>query len=524
MPEMRTGQSAQFSNHSTSPPSVCTPSCQVNVAPISILEWFPVNFTTTITAAVVWYTIRPQLFETFTATDTEYLTLPSGFTLPATNSLGTVVTTISFGGERGASETVIAYPTGYTQYPNSYEWSGTLPTNIKNHSTCFTATDSIPLELPTPEVPTQTSFPERTDNGQLYTPYWRTVTQIGLNEIDFPELYPNEDALSLCSYDVTSSDPTPSPVVNAAYFYTDTFTTTITDDRIAHSESTETFIDLPTGPPPPYKTTTTRPPHHYTSRSKPSHTSETPTPIAAHQELTETAADLPTPANTGDPHLAHDEMTQTYIDLPSPRPIDQNPSPGPAEQNQSLSPGSAVQTERPVSSNQNGRNTDRPTGPQGRFTITRVDATALPINEGPHSSITNAPDTRPQFTATSAGFIGSEDLPPEVTGGSATANQQTNAVVITLTELDGDSTIISATPFEMTNAQGSFVLTTLLPSITTDSEGSTVVVYGSNTYRAPASGTFNVEPPLYTGGSARSRYIDKCLRALTFVLLTMLLI
>ncbi|KAI9828861.1 MAG: hypothetical protein M1826_005965 [Phylliscum demangeonii] len=117
---------------------------------------FPIN--TTITAATVVTVINTRT--NATRKSTIYNDLPSGFTLPDVNADGTRVTTITTTDYFARNyTTVLAFPTIFLGYPNSYEWSGILPTPAGNEPCTSVKYHAAPLPSHVPAPSPTVAFP-----------------------------------------------------------------------------------------------------------------------------------------------------------------------------------------------------------------------------------------------------------------------------------------------------------------------------------------------------------------------------
>ncbi|TKA70140.1 hypothetical protein B0A49_07720 [Cryomyces minteri] len=191
-----------YNSNITSPPSVstaapgCVANCSVRAWGPEYVFWTSMTVTTTITAATVIYVVNNRTNTTRTVTS--YNELPAGYTLPPTNSDGTVVATVTVpkvsAGQVSDSTTVLAYPTILTDWPDDYTLYGVIPTTSGTQSVCVTAGPNgsyIPL-------PSQPQGPAaKPASGDQYGLLWTTTREFGCLDV-YITSFPQEAAFTAC--------------------------------------------------------------------------------------------------------------------------------------------------------------------------------------------------------------------------------------------------------------------------------------------------------------------------------------
>ncbi|KAK3995444.1 hypothetical protein QBC44DRAFT_378613 [Cladorrhinum sp. PSN332] len=145
--------------------------------------WLPNTIEISTFTAYTVVTVVNTVYST-TRLNTIYNEIPENFTMPPTNAYGTRVATMTYERHGTTSMTVLAYPTLFFQWPDYYQWSGTLiVTSTSGNATvhsCATASE------PTPVYIMSNPQPLPTNNGELRrlfpdTPYNLTQDPFGLN-------------------------------------------------------------------------------------------------------------------------------------------------------------------------------------------------------------------------------------------------------------------------------------------------------------------------------------------------------
>ncbi|KAI1977662.1 hypothetical protein LOZ53_003581 [Ophidiomyces ophidiicola] len=209
----------------------CTPSCSVKVGAQHEYRWFPMPISTTIVAATIVKIVNTV--KGTTRTSTIYNSLPSGYTLPPTNSDGKQVSTLTYTQQGLAKTTVLTFPTSFVSWPDGYTWSGTLQTKSNNKETCVTASTPVYVpfsSFPQPQATETLSHPAGPDpNGLLFK-----MKSVVAGFDAYKKEFKDQAALQTCSI-----TPWPAPLVvePTAQFLSETSTSFEGDQATSSSHS-----------------------------------------------------------------------------------------------------------------------------------------------------------------------------------------------------------------------------------------------------------------------------------------------
>ncbi|KAH8745644.1 hypothetical protein F5882DRAFT_235195, partial [Hyaloscypha sp. PMI_1271] len=146
--------------------------------------WEQKNFNTTIVAATVVTIVNTNL-QTSRLT-TIFNALPTGYTLPPTNSDGTVIQRIIYTTLGQVLTSELAFPSSFRVYVDAYTWNGTLATNS---TTCLTAN--------TPSTGHFTTFPSQ---PRIAFPTYESGTLTITNDIEGSYFSPTTGVIELADF------------------------------------------------------------------------------------------------------------------------------------------------------------------------------------------------------------------------------------------------------------------------------------------------------------------------------------
>ncbi|KAI9814503.1 MAG: hypothetical protein M1826_002250 [Phylliscum demangeonii] len=177
---------------------VCTANCGASFPDYTRIYWLSLDFTTTITAATVVTIINTRTNATRKSTIFNDLPAGSTFTQPDVNAAGTQVTTITTTDYFAVNyTTVLAFPTEFLDYTNSYRWSGVLATATEGNGPCTSVDDHyarLPSHVPAPSPPVV--YPNDGDPAGLnFKPIW---DELFAADTFFRDSFPDVPAFHVC--------------------------------------------------------------------------------------------------------------------------------------------------------------------------------------------------------------------------------------------------------------------------------------------------------------------------------------
>ncbi|MCJ1339004.1 hypothetical protein MMC09_004293 [Bachmanniomyces sp. S44760] len=487
-------QQTTFGNATTRGPSGPTPTgclanCTLSVESASYLYWVPLPVATTITAETVVFIINNKLNTTRTTTLTIAETELGNYTLPDVNTAGTHVTTLTnFDPLNGQNQTtVVAYPTVYSDYAYTIDWSGQITTTTDGQATCLTHNGYLPETLPShPPLPTSRNPLDTNDTkGLTYEP------QILYNGCDpnaeIGPLFPDNAALHTCNF--SADCVAPLAVSSTALFLTATSTsfddssppeqTSAAGPSSAPGQPTALPESLPspptspsqsaapvnTQPAPPNPPTTTIPP----ANNPPPNNSPPNNPPANNPPANNPPANNP-PANNPPMNNPPGNSNQPGAGPTAPGSQATSPAPLPAPivvAGNTIAPNSASQFIVSGQTLAPGSPIVLGTGAVATTVALQASAGVTQLIVGSSTSNLPPPAVAPAVTA-----------PPVVVGASIiSANSASQYVVGSQTLALGSSIVI-----------GSGTATTAL-ALQTNSNGRTEIVVGTSTSLLPLGGT-----------------------------------